>query len=94
MGSGNGLSFELSLFKTKFESVIGATALNPEFVKDLETERENLSIDAYILNLQTSIVVTNIPEFLESASATLGSYVVVSNSEIPTEIPFISTISL
>ena len=34
-------NFELSLFETKFESAIGAPALNLEFVKDLETKREN-----------------------------------------------------
>lgn len=60
----------------------------------LETERENRSIDAYILNIQNSIVATNIPEFLESASATLGSSVVVSSLEIPTEPLFIPTIPM
>ena len=44
-------SFELSLFETKSESAVGATALIPEFVSDLENERANRSIDAYILNL-------------------------------------------
>ena len=34
-------NFELSLFETKFESAIGVTTLNLEFVNDLETEREN-----------------------------------------------------
>jgi len=84
--------FDLSLFETKSESAVGATVLNPKFVQYLETERENRSIDAYILNLQNSIVATNIPEFLESTCATLGSSVVVSGSEIPTELPFIHTI--
>lgn len=85
-------NFELSLFKTKSESEIGVTALNLKFVNDFETKRENLSINAYILNLQTSIVATNIPKFLESAFATLGSSIFVYNSEIPTETPFIPTI--
>ena len=80
------------MFETKSESVVGSTVLNPEFVKDIETERVDRSIDDYILNLQTSVVATNIPEFLESASATLGSSVVVSHLEIPTETPFIPTI--
>jgi len=54
--------FDLSLFETKSESVIGDTILNPQFLVYLETERVNRSIDAYILNsLQTSIVATNIP---------------------------------
>ena len=35
---------------------------------------------------------TNIPEFIEFASATLGSSVVTSGSKIPTEPPFIPTI--
>ena len=85
--------FDLSLFETKSESAVGATVLNSEFVQYLETERENRSIDAYILNsLQTSIVATNIPELLESASATLGSSVVLSSSKIHTEPPFIPTL--
>lgn len=41
--------FDLSLFETKSESVVGSTVLNPEFVVALETERANKSIDDYIL---------------------------------------------
>ena len=73
--------FELSLFETKSKSVVGSTALNPEFVKDLETEKANRSIDDYILKLQNSIVATNIPKFLESTSATLGSSAIASSSK-------------
>ena len=86
--------FELSLFETKSESVVGSTALNPEFVKDLETKKANRSIENYILTLQTAILATNIPEFSESASATLGSSNIVSSSKIPSEPPFIPTIPL
>jgi len=74
--------FDLSFFETKFERAIGDTVLNPQFSQYLETERENRSIDVYILNLQTSIVATNIPELLESAYATLGSSIVLSSSEV------------
>ena len=84
--------FDLSLFETKSESALGATFLNLEFVQYLETERENRSIDAYIMNLQTSIVATNISESLESASTTLGSSAVLSSLEIPTKPPFIPTL--
>ena len=42
--------FDLSLFETKSKSAVSNTILNPEFVQYLETERENRSIDAYILN--------------------------------------------
>ena len=87
-------NFKLSLFETKSESAVGATVLNPEFVKDLETKRAKRSIEDYILNLQTSIVATNIPEFLESTSATLGSSVVVFSLEIPTKTPLIPTIPM
>ena len=86
--------FYLSLFETKSESDVGSTVLNPEFVKDLETIKANRSIDDYILKLQTSIVATNIPKFLESASTTLGSSASVSNSKIPIEPPFIPTIPM
>ena len=74
--------FDLSLFETKSESVIGDIVLNPQFFQYLETKRANRSIDAYILNLQTSIVATNIPKLPESASATLGSSAVLSSSEV------------
>ena len=53
--------FELSLFETKSESATGSTVINPEFIKYLEIEKANRSIDTYILNIQNSIVATNIP---------------------------------
>lgn len=87
-----GEHFDLSLFETKSESVVGSTDLNPEFFKDLETKKANKSIYDYILKLQTSIVAKNIPEFLESVSATLGLSAITSSSKIPTEPPFIPTI--
>ena len=86
--------FELSLFETKSESAIESTVLNPEFVKDLEIEKDNRSIESYILNIQNSIVATNIPEFIEFASATLASSEITSSSQIPTEPPFIPTITV
>ena len=72
--------FELSLFETKSESAIDFTVLNPEFVKNIEIEIANRSIDSYILNIQNSIVATNIPEFIEFASTTLGSSAITSGS--------------
>ena len=61
--------FELSLFEMKSESAIGSTVINPEFIKYLEIEQANRSIDSYILNIQNSIVATKIPEFIESIIA-------------------------
>jgi len=85
--------FELSLFETKSESVVASTTLNVEFVINLETKSANKYIDDYILNqLQTSIVASNIADFLETASATLGSSAIASSSRIPTKPPFIPTI--
>lgn len=85
--------FDLSLFQIKSESIVASTILNPKFVKDLETKKPNKSIDDCILKqFQTSIVATNIPEFLESASTTLGSSVITSSSKIPIEPSFIPTI--
>lgn len=86
--------FDLSLFKNKSKSLVSSTVFNLEFVKDLETERENRSIDSYILNLQTSILASNIPKFLESTSATLGSSTITSSSRIPIKPPFIPTIAM
>lgn len=74
-------NFDMSLLETKFESVVGSTILNLEFVKDLETKKANKSIDDYILKLKTSIVATNILEFSESTSATLGSSAIASIQE-------------
>jgi len=84
--------FVLSLFETKSESATGSTVINPEFIKYLEVEQANRSIDNYILNLQNSIVATNIPEFIESTSQTLGPSEIASGSRIPTEPSFIPTI--
>jgi len=85
--------FELSLFETKSESIVASTILNPKFFRNLETERANKSIDDYILNrLQTSIVASNISDFLETASATLRSSAIASSSRLPTEPPFIPTL--
>jgi len=82
--------FDLSLFETKSKIAIGDTFLNPQFVQDLEIERANRSIDAYILNsLQTSIVATNSLELLESTSATLGSSVALSSSKVHSQTQFI-----
>lgn len=87
--------FDLSLFETKSESVVGSTILNPEFVKDHETKKANKSIDDYILKqLQTSIVASNIIDFIEFASTTLGSSTIASSSKIPTEPPFTPTLPL
>ena len=84
--------FELSLFETKSKSAIGSTVINPKFIKYLKIEQANRSIDSYILNIQNSIVATNIPEFIESASETLGPSKVTSGSQVHTEPSFIPTI--
>ena len=84
--------FELLLFETKSESATGSTIINPDFIKYLEVEQANRSIDDYILNLQNSIVATNIPEFIESSSETLGPSVVTSDSQVRAEPSFIPTI--
>jgi len=40
--------FEISLFESKSESVVGYTVPNPQFLVDLETERANQLKDNYI----------------------------------------------
>ena len=48
--------FELSLFETKSKRAVDFTVHNPHFFVDLETERDNRSIDNYIIaQLQTPI---------------------------------------
>lgn len=84
--------FDLSLFETKSESAIGSTIINLEFIKYLEVEQANISINSYILNIQNSIVATNIPEFIESASETLGPSAITSDSQVHAEPSFILTI--
>jgi len=85
--------FELSLFETKSESALGSIVPNPDFAAALEVERNNKSIENFILrHIQREIHVSNITDFLEAAFATLGSSVMASALKIPTEPPFISTI--
>ena len=43
-------SFELSLFRNKSKTALEDTVLDPEFLVDIEVQRENSSIDDYILN--------------------------------------------
>ena len=64
-------SFELSLLRNKSETALDDTVLDPEFLVDIEVQRENSSIDDYILNSpQSSIIVTNIPEPSKSLGTT------------------------
>jgi len=87
--------FDLSFFENKSETTLDTIVLNPEFVPNIEKERENKSIDECILNsLQSSIISTNIPELLESASATLSSSVFLSSSEVHSQPQFIPTLPL
>ena len=75
-------------------SALDYTLLDPEFIKYLEVEQANRFIDSYLLNLQPSIVATNIPEFIESVSETLGPSAVTSGSQLHTEPTFIPTIPI
>lgn len=85
--------FELSLFKTKSENALDSIVPNPDFATALQIEKYNKSIENFILTqLQTTIEVTNIIDFLETASATIGSSITASTSRDPTEPPFIYTI--
>ena len=85
--------FELSLFETKSESALGSIAPNPDFVAALEVERNNKSIENFILrHLQSDIQDATIADFLEAASANIGSTITASASKNPTEPPFIPTI--
>ena len=43
-------NFELSLFRNKSENALEDMVLDPEFLVDIEVQRENSSIDDYILN--------------------------------------------
>ena len=55
--------FDLSIFRTKFESALEDTVLDPEFTAELEVQRENLSIDQYLLNSpQSSLTTVKIPD--------------------------------
>jgi len=85
--------FELSLFETKSESALGSIVPNPDFAASLEVERNNKSIENFILkHLQSEIHSSNIVDFLEAASASLGSSITASTLKFPTEPPFIRTL--
>lgn len=58
--------FDFSLFKSKSESEIYDTILDPDFIADLEVQKANQSIDEYILNSpQSSLSTAKIPELYE-----------------------------
>lgn len=87
--------FELSLFKTKCENALDSIVPNPYFVVALQIEKSNKSIENFILiQLQTTIEVMNIINFLEIASATIGSSITASTSRDPTKPPFIPIIPM
>lgn len=44
------LSFDLSLFRTKYESALDDIVIDLDFIVDLKIQEENQSIDEYILN--------------------------------------------
>ena len=61
-------SFKPSLFRNKSETALDDIVLDLEFLVDIEVQRENTSIDDYILNSpQSSITITNIPKPSESS---------------------------
>lgn len=86
-------NFDLSLFETKSESALGSIVPNPDFAATLEVERNNKSIENFILkHLQSEIRASNIVDFLEAAFTSLGSSVRASALKIPTKPPFIPTL--
>jgi len=87
--------FELSLFKAKSQSALDSLIPNPDFAAALEIERNNKFIENFILrHLQRDIQAANLVEFLEAASANIGSSITDFTSKIPTKPPFIPTIPL
>ena len=87
--------FELSLFKTQSESALDSLVPNPDFAAALKVEKHNKLIENFILrHLQSDIQAANLADFLEAASANIGSAVTASASKNPTEPPFIPTIPL
>lgn len=82
--------FDLSLFKSKFESEIDDTILDPDFIADLEVQKVNQSIDEYILNSpQSSLSTAKIPGLSEPLSTTFSSPLSPSTSEVHSPPPFI-----
>lgn len=85
--------FELSLFKTKSKKVLESIVPNLDFLSTLNIEKSNKSIENFILRqLQTDIEATNIIDFLEAASPTLGTISTPSSSRVPMQPPFIPTL--
>lgn len=87
--------FELSLFKTKSKSALDSLVPNPDFAAALEVERNNKLIENFILRLlQRDIQFSRLADFLEAASANIGSNIMASASNDHTKPPFIPTIPL
>lgn len=85
--------FDLSIFKTRSESALDDIVLDPKFVVDLEVQKENQSIDEYILNSPlSSLTIAKIPEPFELVSTTLSSPLFPSTSEIHSSPPFIRSL--
>jgi len=69
------------LFRSKSETALDDTVLDAQLLVDLEVQRENISIDDYILNSpQTSITVTNI---LEPSKLSETTFPALNSSAFP-----------
>ena len=75
------------------KSALDDIVLDTEFTAELEIQRENLSIDQYILNSpQSSITTVNIPELFESVSTSFSSPLFPSIFEFQSSPPFIPSL--
>ena len=85
--------FGLSLFRTKSESALNDTVLDPKFTIELEVQRANLSIDQHLLNSpQSSLTTAKIPELSEAVSTTHSSPLFPSNFEVHSPPPLIPSL--
>jgi len=85
--------FDNSLLRTKSESELEDTILDPEFTAELEVQRANLSIDQYLLNSpQSSLTSDIIPELSETTSTSFSSPSFPHTSKDHPSSPFIPSL--
>lgn len=86
-------SFDLSLFRMRSESALDDIVLDPEFIADLEVQKENQLIDEHVLNSpQSSLTIVKIPKLSKPVSTTLSSPLFPSSSKVHSSLPFIPSL--
>jgi len=87
--------FETSLFRTTSDGELLDLVQDPEFIRELEIQQANWSIDRNLLNSPHSSLTTNrAPELSETTSISFSSSLFPHLSEVQSTPPFIPSLPL